>query len=308
MPSNIYYPKIRRVLSDSRVNAYQHFFTNHSEQEIYGVYLWNMALSGAIYPLLQAAEIALRNAINHAAVSKYGDYWHEHIAHTKINPNKDNENYTKLKNCFNQAAKAVIKADNLTRLNNGQQVHPQSYRPNFNKVVSVTTFATWEYALHHCFFGVGRQNYLWPNKSKLAFKNRPSSNIKNTHIDLFDLVSEIRPFRNRLSHHEPLWKGVNVIDENGAIIYLNNKIDKIEQLINIIDDEKVKYLDLQGVIKKARAMASIQTLNVYRYRAKPVMLSLKHKNKVKRFLGGVRVNPGCIIFSHGDQKYRIESL
>lgn len=305
MPDSINYPTIKRMLSESRINTYHQFFSDHSDQEIYGIYLWNMSLCGAFYPLLQTAEIALRNTINNVALEHYGEDWHTKIVHSEYNGLSKNSPATKLKNAFKDAIRKVIKDENEVRAKNNLEPHPLGYKPNFNKIVSNTNFVTWEYVLHPLFFRVSNPNYLWPQKIKRAFKNRPYRSPKDTLTLLYNLVSEIRPFRNRLSHHEPLWKGVTTRTETDALQYLNKKIDVIEKLIHIISSEKNKYLEVHGLIRKTRLMASKETLDTYRYRTQSATLSLKHKNKVRRFLSYVHDNDKPVLFTHGGRAFQI---
>lgn len=305
MNSKINYNDIRDSLSIPRIRAYQQFFTGHTDQEIYGIYLWNKALCSAIYPLLQAAEIALRNAIDTAARVGYGDYWHEKIPHTPFkSPHSgkmvNDQNYTRLLEQFSAAERRV------TQRSAAKGSTVRRLRPDFNSVVAETNFVTWEYALHNCFFKVGDKNFLWPTKSKSVFKNWPHQSAKQTHSRLYDLVSEIRPFRNRLSHHEPLWKGINVRSEADAIAFLTRKIDTIGSLLFIISDEKVKYLNLQNFFARARSLSSKSSLDKFRYRLQSRQLSLKHRKKVRAFLSSIHDGNCPYMFEYAGKRFVIE--
>lgn len=304
MPDNIKYKKLNKTLSGPRIDSYKSLFTSHSEKEIYGIYLWNKALCAAIYPILQAAEIALRNTIDTAARELYGDYWYEKIPHFQVKDKSgkwvDDENYKSLKSQFKGAKNSVL------RTLRKKQTIPADFKPDFDKVVAETNFVLWEDALHHCFFKVGDKSFLWPTKTKKAFANWPDKSSKKTHIRLYDLVSEIRPFRNRLSHHEPLWKGINIKTVDDAIKFLNKKIDAIEELLYIICDEKVKFLNLQNLFRKARGLSSIAALDRYRYRETNHLLSLKHKRKVKQFLFNAYEKDLATIFEYGGRTFIIE--
>ncbi|WP_250187461.1 hypothetical protein [Escherichia coli] len=102
---NYHYIELKKLLSAPRIGTYENFFVDHTEEEIYGVYIWNKVLCGAIYPLLQAVEITIRNTINNAAVSKFGPYWHELIDHVPHFSGSDDYNYTNLKSNFEEARK-----------------------------------------------------------------------------------------------------------------------------------------------------------------------------------------------------------
>lgn len=304
MPNTIRYQSLSRVLSSPRLETYRQVFQDHDDKEVYGVYLWNKALCGAIYPILQAVEIALRNTIDSAAREIHGDYWHEKIHHFQVRNDAgdlvNDENYKKFRAAFKTARGTVIKELKKT------QVVPEGFKPDFNKVVSETSFVTWEYVLHPCFFKVGDPMFLWPKATRKAFRNWPEQSAKKTHIRLYDLVSEIRPFRNRLSHHEPLWKGVNVTTEAEAISFVLKKVSSVEELLWIICDEKVKLLELHNLISKAKGICSQEALDRYRYRSKNINLSLKHKRKIKQFLFEAHDNDQATLFNYGGRLFSIE--
>ncbi len=307
MPNSIRYNIIKNTISPPRIETYQKFFNNHSTEEIYGVYLWNKTLCGAIYPLLQACEVALRNAINTPAVNRFGDYWYDHIDHTQ-HGRRDNYNYTNLISNFEKARNNVVTKLNKQRKINHQPVLVKTHRPDFNLVVAATDFSTWEYALHTCHYRVNNNNFIWPKQTRRSFKNWPHQSSLDTQIELYDIVSELRPFRNRLSHHEPLWKGISVTTENEALAYINQKIDKIEALISIISDEKTKYLNVQKLILRARYTASEDMLDRCRYRSKGKQITLKRKNKLRAFLRDLNTTKSPQIIEISGMQFLIEAL
>lgn len=306
MPKTIQYHKLTKTLSTPRIASYRDTFNNYTEEEVFGCYLWNKALCGAIYPIIQASEVALRNSIDAAARELYGDYWNETISHfhtrNEHGQTVNNENYKKFKEEFKKAKKSVIR--NLAK----KRTIPDGYTPPFDKVVAETSFATWEYVLHRCFFKTGDNDFLWPKKTRKAFANWPERSSRKTHIRIYDLVAEIRPFRNRISHHEPLWKGTNVTNEIEAIEFVSKKISAIEELLNIICTEKVKYLHLQNMFGSARSLCSTSGLDRFRYRTKNQTLSLKHKRKVKKFLFDAYNKEGETTFEYGGRRYLIRKL
>ena len=62
-------------LSKKRLNAYRP--DQGSDLEMVVNYFWNLRLCEALYPTLNAAEIALRNSINTALENYYNEYWFE---------------------------------------------------------------------------------------------------------------------------------------------------------------------------------------------------------------------------------------
>ena len=65
MPRTLQYRPvlIDALISNERIDSYQSVFHPADDVELMGVYLWNAHVCGALYPLMGAVEITLRNAI-----------------------------------------------------------------------------------------------------------------------------------------------------------------------------------------------------------------------------------------------------
>ncbi|MEI7126388.1 Abi family protein [Pectobacterium versatile] len=286
--------ELKLLLSSPRIGTYERFFTGHTEQEVYGLYIWNKVLCGTIYPLLQAVEVSLRNTINNAAVKAYGAYWHLSIDHVPFNNSTDDFNYINLKNNFEEARRNWLKKENGKRKNSGHPLLPSNHMPDFNCIVAETEFSTWEFSLHRCFFKLNAhpEKFLWPGLLGDAFKNWPQQGANSTRDSIHRKVAELRLFRNRLSHHEPLWKGVGINREEDALIFINKKIDIIEELLSIISTDKVEFIRSKKLLKNARILASKKSLDIYRERCQNTTLSIRKKNKFKKFILSMNENTG----------------
>lgn len=77
MPQTLHYRPvlIDSLISNERVNSYQSVFHPANDVELMGVYLWNAHVCGALYPLMGAVEITLRNAIDQALAADLGRFW-----------------------------------------------------------------------------------------------------------------------------------------------------------------------------------------------------------------------------------------
>ncbi|WP_286899685.1 hypothetical protein [Achromobacter sp. UBA2119] len=77
MPHTLQYRPllIEALISNERISSYQSVFLPNNDVELMGVYLWNMLVCGALYPLISAVEISLRNAIDQALVAELGRFW-----------------------------------------------------------------------------------------------------------------------------------------------------------------------------------------------------------------------------------------
>ena len=145
---------------------------------------WNTAISAAFYGPLQCLEIALRNAMHRELSKKYGLEWFE--------------------NCdagLNKGARKKIQEAKITaRYHNGSMIEVP-------KVVAVLSFGFWVSLIDsgrrfdsdgnaHCDY----EETLWRPALHLAFPAFLTR--KKAHNPL----NYLRKFRNRIAHHEPIFK------------------------------------------------------------------------------------------------------
>lgn len=65
MPHTICYQEIiDDLITEERLKSYEVTFNTQNDIELLGAYLWNSHVCSALYPLLSATEVALRNAID----------------------------------------------------------------------------------------------------------------------------------------------------------------------------------------------------------------------------------------------------
>lgn len=75
------------------------------------------------------------------------------------------------------------------------------------------------------------------------------------------LVRNAREFRNRVSHHEPVWKRYGVLTETDALAHLNEKIDAIEGAVALFSPDKLLFLQKNRILSTARCLCTRQELD-----------------------------------------------
>lgn len=174
MAQSSLYQQVRGVCSSARVDSYK---IGRSEIDALAFYVWNIALSEALYPLLQNLEIGLRNRLNDAMSNSYSDDWWF----------RDTAIVRDL-----AARQRVIEAERRIE-ENGKNVTP-------SRVVSELNFGFWT-----GLFSTQYEPVIWrrPNLLKAAMPYM-SSLIRKRSL-LARRFGEIRQLRNRIFHHEPIW-------------------------------------------------------------------------------------------------------
>jgi hypothetical protein len=212
MPNQITYRPtiIDGLITHDRIYSYQSVFQPKNDVELVGVYLWNSHVISALYPLVSAAEISLRNAVDGALKAEMGPFWwvSPKLICNSWKPGQLTPMLSELQDGFAEASRKYV-SDQRRRY----QKH--SATPSHHGVVAKTDFSIWEQLLNHDFLGRG---LIWPKHLGTVF----AGPWTNTHAGTFltetrNLVSTVRDFRNRLFHHEPAWKRFGVMSDADAI-------------------------------------------------------------------------------------------
>ncbi|MGR7922209.1 hypothetical protein ACU6RQ_14055 [Zobellella denitrificans] len=264
MPRTLQYRPtlIDELISNERINSYQNVFQPASDIELMGVYLWNAHVSGAIYPIIGAAEITLRNAIDRALRGHLGNFWwsgHKLRYRSFVRSTPPPHPVQAARDNFAKATRKFI-AEQRSRY--GVTGH---ITPTHHGVMAKTEFSTWGFMLDHEFMGNG---LIWPSRLGTVFAGTwPSTQASTMLTHVQDLVTTVRDFRNRLFHHEPAWKRFGVHTEADALQHLQEKIGKIESLVTLIHPENLRLLEKNGLLRAARRACTSHEIRRFQHLA-----------------------------------------
>lgn len=149
-------------------------------------YFWNIELSEALYPGLAVLEVTLRSSIHEALTAREGtDMWFREL----LEPGQ-----------LRSYADAY-----LALLNKLKGKHPSS-----GQIVAELTFGFWTTLLSQPY-----HQRLWgPHKTalvKAVFPFLPPT-PSNRHF-VHQRYNELRLLRNRVMHHEPIWRRPRLLEE-----------------------------------------------------------------------------------------------
>ena len=221
------YPKeLASILSYPRLTKYREEaekFSHKSDNEKVEIalrfYTWNTALSGAFYGPLQALEIALRNAINEQLANTYGKTWYGNKKFVKL----DKGNVAKLK-----GAKKGAKTESEKK--------GKPYTAN--DIIANLSLKFWIDLLKH--------EILWHKEIHRAFscENLTRKDSEKRRNDLYECLEDLRLFRNRIAHHEPIFHQnlkknmANILDMLGWICPDERK--RVERYIRLSEVIKMR--------------------------------------------------------------------
>lgn len=217
---------LRRPISSVRLESYRP--VNGTDLDMLATYLWNIELSEALYPTLEALEISFRNAVHEAASIEYdSEYWFDQPG---------------VLLSWQREQIADARAD-LTA---------KGKAATDGRIVAAVTFGFWTSLLNSPFeraVGPGSRNRLaWYDNNYqpthlnlLVFPSIPHS--QNTRAKLFDRFRSARDLRNRVFHHEPIWVRSNLAREYRRIQETIEWISpEMKQLVSFCD----RFGDING--------------------------------------------------------------
>ncbi|MCW2107767.1 UNVERIFIED_ORG: hypothetical protein M2402_004969 [Rahnella aquatilis] len=292
MPHSVVYrPDLMdSILTPKRIQSYLHLFGNLTDREIVGIYIWNQVLGGALYPLMSAAEITLRNAIDSAFTNFSGKIWWKKIQYKSFV--KGGGLNQPIPFDIKVIKENFVQAGDYVRKDKKRRYGIYNHKPIHEEIVASTDFFTWERLLTSELMG---PNLFWGVMITKVFRGKwPSTSGATTLSKVQDLAKTIREYRNRLAHNEPLWKAYNVNTPVDAISYIAGKIDAIEQLISIISPEKIDLLNKHSLFSDAKRLNTLAEMNRFCTSQNPQWLgSFGDLNSVLSLIKGTNCAVHC---------------
>ncbi len=171
---------LRDDLSTERINAYR-LHANDGDIDLLGRYFWNVALGESLYPVLNTLEIALRNEMDRIMRRTFHNRWLDLPDRTLLEPVE------------------------VATIEEAKQKLLASGRPAIGgKLIAELSFGFWT-----SLFNVRYETKVWrpifaDHTSDRAFRLLPRR--FRTRKTLSSRLTEIRRLRNRIFHHEPIWR------------------------------------------------------------------------------------------------------
>lgn len=175
-----FFQEIEGILHTERIDAYRR--DGADEKSTLARYLLNMALSEALYPVLQFSEIALRNAVHRELTARCGsDAWYDSA----------------------QARLTGWQEDKVTEAKRTLSKLQKPLTPG--RIVAELNFGFWTGFFNRAHARTGIGSHL----SKHAFPLAPATEQVQRKLD--HRWQGVRDLRNRVFHHERIlhWRDLN---------------------------------------------------------------------------------------------------
>ncbi|WJF90253.1 Abi family protein [Paraburkholderia bonniea] len=213
------------VVAKPRLDSYRSYFKVATTEEAIALYMWNCEISSCFSTLLSYFEITLRNNIHRGMSLHYSDphsvfegkYWWDRIE--------------------SELGRKTMESVNKIRLKNSVPLKPV---PSADEIVSRVSFGFWSSVLGH--INAAHATAIFPVIFPHHHLNENTNQWRDatTRKNAISFIYEINQFRNRLAHHEPLWKFGRIMDMSikPAIMKMpesSNFLDSIERFLRILN-------------------------------------------------------------------------
>lgn len=238
-------------ISEPRLAKYRTVFRLNSDEHAYAIYLWNKMIAGSLIPVMQSIEVSLRNAINDAIHTdmNYGWLWFRRVYRTCDLPSNFDKLHHQIVNKFTHYDLDYLKD---TKDINYKNILDKTYDKKIKKgsasarkaynqhVVGNLMLGSWVVLLNSEYVDNNHNTKLWPNLTSKVFPNA----VGVEKDSLFGIYNDIRLFRNRVSHNEPLWRPSSTSDViKDSINQMNERYDLLLHALGLISLKKREQLD-----------------------------------------------------------------
>lgn len=182
-----YVGRIAKALSNSRLGPY-HLSPNDTTADALSRYAWNVALCESYYPLLHALEITLRNTLDNAISS------HIPVGH-----------YVDVRSWLDRKPPVLSPHGQEAVAKAKEKLLDQGAPLTHAKLVAELDLGFWTGLLSRYYmYRSASDQRLWPHLLVFAFPHKVPRPRHPSAVSA--LLNDIRQFRNRVFHHEPIWK------------------------------------------------------------------------------------------------------
>jgi hypothetical protein len=203
-----YIGRVEKVLSTERLSKFK-LAASEPRWEALARYAWNVAVSEAFYPLLHAFEVVLRNQVYAAGHAAYPAKASQDI-HCWLDavPSPLHPKYG-----ISGVANAKQKLFG-NRAGAAAPLPARGFTPG--DLVAALDFGFWTGMFSSYYaWRSPRDPRLWPQRLNTVFPHGP----KLTRVQAISgPLNEIRHLRNRIFHHEPIWKRPNLTADRQKIL------------------------------------------------------------------------------------------
>ena len=206
------FEKLQSIISEPRLSSYLKIAKNDKEKA-YHLYLYNLEISQILYHNIHWLEIILRNAINQKLIEAEGNNWYQSDF---LDRDEEKQIREILERHEEKQGKRKKQGLSYQKLNNAT-------------IMGKLNFGFWSGLFKPCY------DDFWRHELRHIFST--DENLFRPRI--YRQLNNIRIIRNRIAHHEPIFRAQS---SKNLIVISQNIYNDIYSIIKILEPECLKYL------------------------------------------------------------------
>lgn len=216
-------PRLVELISKPRLSPYMRA-CNDNLSQAFELYAWNLELGASFYAPLAILEIVVRNAMHRELTALFGASWHRNEQFQRVGTKIIEARLSVVSGRPPQKASTDIltqpaKIDGKLRAERARKMGPTSpigtkEAPTTDDIVASLDFGYWTSLLNR-----DVENTLYAAGLYKAFPHAPHARKKKPHrAQIAEKLRDLRIFRNRVMHHEPLFNRKSIRKDLQSII------------------------------------------------------------------------------------------
>ncbi|HKU00953.1 MAG TPA: Abi family protein [Paraburkholderia sp.] len=265
------------------MSNYRSFFGAADDAQALGLYQWNDDLSAVLFRTISLVEVVLRNRFHHAMSLRYGIVGSQ--------GSKDGYEHVAL------GSHSRSRITDITHYRQGQHTLPRVPAPSPDEVVSSLTFGFWPHLLSLNADSHNRALDWGPILVDVlpGYRQRQTTYwAKLKHRDaLFARLDLCNELRNRIAHHEPIWKLGPLMSEGrprkgvpltieapapstpaDAVARLRLVYERVTELLSWLSPAVATQHTASEMHLRCLNLLQPESLEVYRYAQPPAEINL----------------------------------
>jgi Abi-like protein len=270
MPNSADIPALIAAISAPRLHSYRVFFQPQTDEELLAIYRWHEDLCMHFTRILKWGEIVMRNRFHAGLSLHYGT-----------------RGPAGARDWYNQLRLEAHSHDSLRKITHSNNGRPRSPAPSPDDVVAKLTFGFWPKLLEAEQDTSGQPipwGHILPtvvpgHRQTDASYWRPQANR-----DTLQARLELCPhLRNRIAHHEPIWKQGALLEETKprrrrqpavvepaprtpgeALNRLQLQHHRLMELLQWLSPDAARLVSQDPTFQQGQALLQAATLQAYR--------------------------------------------
>ncbi len=195
------FKEFERMISRHRLQRYRRATEN--KQQAVALYLWNVALSEALYPPIHFFEVAFRNAAHQALTTCTGNNPRWFMDQSVLTEDRHQKQVQDAIKELHKKRKSHF-VGNVTDINYPKEPH---------RVVAELSLGFWINLFSNPY-----TNTIVSATASIVFPNGPKEVVSDKRQDIvYPRLREVLDLRNRVFHHEPIYHWTYVADDTSLM-------------------------------------------------------------------------------------------